>query len=155
MKSAPGSSKSHDSRSQKRNNKWYSHTDLVTFDVFKREYWPHLGEGIGLSYRILHLHTLIPLPKHHPWHSAIFSVLSLAVACNAGSELPLLQERSKVLRNLWTSQTVLSTELRTKVLGARTSWITRYLKPIKNSGLSAASAILQIGKPPLARSTYG
>ena len=52
MKSSAGSSKSHisNSRSQKRSNKWYSRTDLVTFEVFKREYWPHIYQnGIGMS----------------------------------------------------------------------------------------------------------
>jgi hypothetical protein len=46
MKSAAGSSKSHNLRSQKRNNKWCSRTDLVTFDVFKREYWSHLPQNL-------------------------------------------------------------------------------------------------------------
>jgi hypothetical protein len=49
MLSVPGSSTSLNPRPQKRNNKWYSRTDLVTFDVFKREYWPHLAGGIGMS----------------------------------------------------------------------------------------------------------
>ncbi|KAH9172875.1 hypothetical protein EDB89DRAFT_2229121 [Lactarius sanguifluus] len=35
-------SKSQHSRSQKSNNKWLRHTDLVSFDVFKRKYWRHL-----------------------------------------------------------------------------------------------------------------
>ncbi|KAI9436977.1 hypothetical protein H4582DRAFT_2058436 [Lactarius indigo] len=40
----PPPSKSRHSRSQKGNNKWLRHTDLVTFDVFKRKYWDHLPQ---------------------------------------------------------------------------------------------------------------
>jgi hypothetical protein len=52
MKSSAGSSKNHirNSHSQKRSNNWYSRNDLVTFEVFKREYWPHIYKnGIGVS----------------------------------------------------------------------------------------------------------
>ncbi|KAH9017008.1 hypothetical protein EDB85DRAFT_2017856 [Lactarius pseudohatsudake] len=42
----PPPSKSRHSRTQRRNsdNKWLRHTDLVTFDVFKRKYWHHLPQ---------------------------------------------------------------------------------------------------------------
>ncbi|KAH9005755.1 hypothetical protein EDB86DRAFT_2843047 [Lactarius hatsudake] len=42
----PPPSKSRHSRTQKRDsdNKWLRHTDLVTFDVFKRKYWHHLPQ---------------------------------------------------------------------------------------------------------------
>ncbi|KAH9065004.1 hypothetical protein EDB87DRAFT_1597138 [Lactarius vividus] len=42
----PPPSKSRHSRTQKRNSdkKWLRHTDLVTFDVFKRKYWHHLPQ---------------------------------------------------------------------------------------------------------------
>ncbi|KAH9075547.1 hypothetical protein EDB83DRAFT_2312005 [Lactarius deliciosus] len=42
----PPPSKSQHSRTQKRDsdNKWLRHTDLVTFDVFKRKYWHHLPQ---------------------------------------------------------------------------------------------------------------
>ncbi|KAI0247856.1 hypothetical protein BJV78DRAFT_1285222 [Lactifluus subvellereus] len=53
MKPTAGPSRSRNSRSQKRNTKWHSRTNLVTFDVFKREYWPrmprHWTKGIAPS----------------------------------------------------------------------------------------------------------
>ncbi|KAH9172874.1 hypothetical protein EDB89DRAFT_2069331 [Lactarius sanguifluus] len=42
----PPPSKSRYSRPQKRNDKWLGHTDLVTFDVFRREYWRHLPQNL-------------------------------------------------------------------------------------------------------------
>ncbi|KAI9453663.1 P-loop containing nucleoside triphosphate hydrolase protein [Lactarius psammicola] len=42
----PPPSKIRHSRSQQRSNKWLGHTDLVTFDVFKRMYWRHLPQTL-------------------------------------------------------------------------------------------------------------
>ncbi|KAH9075551.1 P-loop containing nucleoside triphosphate hydrolase protein [Lactarius deliciosus] len=42
----PPPSKSRYSRPQKRNDKWLGHTDLVAFDVFRREYWRHLPQDL-------------------------------------------------------------------------------------------------------------
>ncbi|KAH9005757.1 hypothetical protein EDB86DRAFT_3162664 [Lactarius hatsudake] len=42
----PPPSKSRYSRPQKRNDKWLGHTDLVAFDVFRREYWRHLPQNL-------------------------------------------------------------------------------------------------------------
>ena len=151
MKSAEGSSKTHKLRSQKRNNKWYSRSDVVTFDVFKREYWSHIPRYLtkGISAfsahpSFTHSHTA---PKHHPWRSVISSVRSREIACKAASELHLLQGQLKDPRNLWSTQIVLSTEKLTKVSGARIRWTMHCLKCTKNSSSSAASAISQIGTP--------
>jgi hypothetical protein len=54
MKFAPGSSRSRNSRSKKKNREWHGRTDLVTYDVFKRMYWSHLPrsstKGLCTSY---------------------------------------------------------------------------------------------------------
>ncbi|KAH9065001.1 hypothetical protein EDB87DRAFT_1756197 [Lactarius vividus] len=42
----PTPSKGRYSRPQQRNDKWLGHTDLVTFDVFRREYWRHLPQNL-------------------------------------------------------------------------------------------------------------
>ncbi|KAH8984689.1 hypothetical protein EDB92DRAFT_2033428 [Lactarius akahatsu] len=42
----PPPSKSRYSRPQRRNDKWLGDTDLVTFDVFRREYWRHLPQNL-------------------------------------------------------------------------------------------------------------
>ena len=151
MKPVEGSSKSHKSRSQKRNNEWYSRSDLVTFDVFKREYWPHIPRYLTKGISAFPAHPSFTrshsAPKHHPWRSVISSVRAREIACNAASELHLLQEPSKDLRNPWSTQIVLSTEKLTKVSGARMRWTIHCLKCTKSSSSSAASAISQIGKP--------
>src|SRR6267142_200455 len=63
MKPAPSSSKSRTSRPQKKKNDWYGHTDIVTYDVFKRVYWPRLPSSMikGLC---AFFHASITVPAH-------------------------------------------------------------------------------------------
>ena len=62
MKPASSSSKSRTSRPQKKKNDWLGHTDLVTYDVFKRVYWSRLPSSIkGLC---ASFHAPINVPAH-------------------------------------------------------------------------------------------
>jgi hypothetical protein len=76
MRSSEGSSRSHNLRSQKRGNKWYGRTDLVTFEVFKREYWPRVSQnGIcvfsapsSFTRTYFLLESAIPGIRRFPWY---------------------------------------------------------------------------------------
>jgi hypothetical protein len=46
IKPASGSSRSRDSRSIKKTQEWSGRTDLVTYDDFKRMYWPYLPRSL-------------------------------------------------------------------------------------------------------------
>jgi len=78
MKAAQGSTRGR-LRPQKRNQEWYGRSDLVTFDVFKRAYWPRLSTTNGLcaSFVPILQYTLTPAVKHHLSRSAIFSVTAI------------------------------------------------------------------------------
>jgi len=80
MKPVPSSSKTRNSRSQKKKHDWYGHTDLVTYEVFKRVYWPCLWtKGLCASFIPLSLSSLTSGIKHRLSRSANFLVWSLAV----------------------------------------------------------------------------
>ena len=75
MKPVPSSSKTRNSRSQKKKNDWYSQTDLVTYEVFKRVYWPCLWtKGLCASFEPLSLCSLMSGIKHRLSRSANFLV---------------------------------------------------------------------------------
>jgi hypothetical protein len=78
MKPAPGSSRNRNSRSKKKNREWSGRTDLVTYDVFKRMYWPHLTrsstKGVCTSFTFVSLLALTLAMKHQLSHSVNFLV---------------------------------------------------------------------------------
>jgi hypothetical protein len=78
MKPASGFSRSRNSRSKMKNQEWSGRTDLVTYDVFKRMYWPHLPrsstKGVCTFFTFVSLLALTPAMKHQLSHSVNFLV---------------------------------------------------------------------------------
>lgn len=80
MKPVPSSSKTRNSRSQKKKHGWDGHTDLVTYEVFKRVYWPCLWtKGLCTSFVPIPLCSLTSGVKHRLSRSANLLVQSIAV----------------------------------------------------------------------------
>lgn len=77
MRPVTGSSRGRNSQSKK-TQEWSDRTDLVTYDVFKRTYWPHLPrsstKGVCTSFTFVSLLALTLATKRHLSHSASFLV---------------------------------------------------------------------------------
>jgi hypothetical protein len=149
MKPASGSSRSRNSRSKRKNHEWSGRTDLVTYDVFKRMYWPQLPrsstKGVCAFFTFISLLALIQVVKHQPSHSVNLLVW-LAVVLPFLQPLKPLQVPSRDQRNHWITQTALSTGRRMKTLGTRTKWTIRYSRRIKVSSSSVVSATSRTGE---------
>jgi hypothetical protein len=82
MKPITGSSKTRNARSKRNKHDWDGHTDLVTYEVFKRVYWPCLWtKGLCASFVPLPLCSLTGTSgiKHRLSCSANLLVPSIAV----------------------------------------------------------------------------
>jgi hypothetical protein len=149
MKPASGSSRGQNSRSKQKNREWSGRTDLVTYDVFKRMYWPHLPRSstkrVCTSFTFAPLLNLTLGIKHRPSHSVNFLVW-LLVIISFLQPLKPLQVPSRDQRNHWITQTGLSTRRRMKILGTCTKWTTFYSRSIKTSSSSAVSTTSLTGK---------
>ena len=149
MKPASGSSRSRNSRYKKKSQEWSGRTDLVTYDVFKRTYWPHFPrsstKGVCTSFTFVSFLALTLAMKHHLSHLANFLVW-LPVILMFLQPLKPLQVPSRDQRNLWITQIVLLTGRRTKILGTRTKWTIPYSRSIKITRPSAVNATSRTGK---------
>lgn len=149
MKHTPGSSLSRNSRSKKKNQEWSGRTDLVTYDVFKRMYWPNFPrsstKGVCTPFTFISLLTLTLAMKLHPSHSVNFLVW-LLVTLLFLQPLKYLQVPSRDQRNRWIIQTALSTGRRMKISGTGTKWTIPYSRRITTSSSSAVSATSRTSK---------
>jgi hypothetical protein len=78
MQPALGSSKSRNSRSKKKKHEWHGNSGLVTYDVFKRMYWPHLcgysTKGFCTCFALVTFQVLTSTIKRRLSHLAKFLV---------------------------------------------------------------------------------
>lgn len=149
MKHTPGSSRSQNSRSKRKNQEWSGRTDLVTYDVFKRMYWPHFPrsstKGVCTSFMFVSLLSLTLAMKLHLSHSVNFLVWLLVILLFLQPLKPF-QVPSRDQRNRWITQTTLLTGRRMKISGTGTKWTIPYSRRITISSSSAVSATSRISK---------
>jgi hypothetical protein len=134
-------------RSKKKKHEWHGRSELVTYDVFKRMYWPHLCgysmKGFCTCFALATFYVLTSTIKRRLSHLAKFLVCPPTVPRFPTSDF--YQGPSRDLRNHWIIQTALLTARHMRILRTRTECHTRCSRRTKTSSSSAVSATSPTG----------